>query len=321
MKGSESGSLIAAGNLFATAASEDVDSHVKVYFIDLSQAYLKYIRWQWHDDFEVVIVNHGEADVMVDDQMIHLKPGQGVFINQNVLHAIHPYGESRNCSLYSLTFHPDFLFDQNRLLADKYLAPVTNSKKLKTFFMDESETLKEELLELINDVIAANAVKAFGYELVSRTKLFQFWIALLKYVDVKPDNEPKPPPILTLDEQRVKNAIRFVEKNYAEPITLETLAASIHISKSECCRCFKRTLKLTPIEYVMRFRIFTAAKLLHSSDHPFRSISELAFAVGFNNVSYFNKTFRKYLKQTPSEYKRAMKRDAAPRIESFIMMR
>ena len=309
------------GNLFAPAASEDADSHIKVYFVDLSKAYLKYIRWQWHDEFEAVIVNHGEADVLVDDQMIHLKPGQGVFINQNVLHAIHPYGESRNCSLYSLTFHPDFLFDRNSPLAEKYLAPVTGTKRLKIFFMDESETSQEELLELINDVIAANAVKAFGHELVSRTKLFQFWLALLKFADFRPGSQPKPPPVLSLDEQRVKKAIRFVEKNYAEPITLETLAASVHISKSECCRCFKRTLKLTPIEYVMRFRIFTAAKLLHSTEHTFSSISELAFAVGFNNVSYFNKTFRKYLKQTPSEYKRAMKRDAAPKIESFIMMR
>lgn len=299
----------------------DVDPHVQLYFIDLSKAYLKYIRWQWHSEFEVIIVNHGEADVMVDDKMVHLTPGQGVFINKNVLHAIHPYGESRNCSLYSLTFHPDFLFDQNSLLAEKYLSPVTNSSEFKIFFMDESDPYTEKLLDLINDVIAANAVRAFGYELTSRTKLFQFWSLLLQNVDTNAIDAPKPPAVLSLDETRIKEAIVFIEENYAGPITLDTLAASIHISRSECCRCFKRTLKLTPIEYVMRFRIFAAARLLHGNDPAIHSISELAFLVGFNNVSYFNKTFRKYLKQTPTEYKRSIRRDATPQIESFILMR
>ena len=310
-----------AGVLFDPAASVDVDPYVQVYFIDLSKAYLKHIRWHWQDEFEVIIVNHGEADVMVDDKMIHLTPGQGLFINKNILHAIHPYGESRNCTLYSLTFHPDFLFDQNSLLAEKYLAPIINSKDLKFHFMDEEESSSDRLLDLINDVIAAHTVKAFGYELVSRTKLFQFWALFLENIDTKPSETPIPSPTLSLDEARVKEAMLYIEENYAQPITLGTLASSIHISKSECCRCFKRTLKLTPIEYVMRYRIFAAARLLYSNDPSIHSISDLAFAVGFNSVSYFNKTFRKYLKQTPSEYKRAIKRDAVPRIESFIMMR
>jgi len=302
-------------------ASLDVDPNVQVYFIDLSKAYLKYIRWQWHDEFEVIIVNHGEADVMVDDKIIHLTPGQGLFINKNVLHAIHPYGESRNCTLYSLTFHPDFLFDQNSMLAEKYLAPVVSAKELKYYYLDESEQYSEKLLELINDVIAAHTVKAFGYELVSRTKLFEFWTLFIENIEVRGEHDPVPVPTLSLDEMRVKEAMVYIEKNYTQPITLDTLAASIHVSKSECCRCFKRTLKLTPIEYVMRYRIFAAARLLHSNDPVIHSISDLAFAVGFNSVSYFNKTFRKYLKQTPTEYKRAIKRDAVPRIESFIMMR
>jgi AraC-like DNA-binding protein/mannose-6-phosphate isomerase-like protein (cupin superfamily) len=310
-----------ANVLFDLPAPAGLDPHVQVYFIDLSKAYLKYIRWQWHNELEVIIVNHGEADVMVDDQMIHLTPGQGVFINQNVLHAIHPYGESRNCSLYSLTFHPDFLFDSRSNLAHKYLTPIINSPELKTFFLDEADPAKENLLDLINDVIAANAVKAFGYELVTRAKLYQFWLQFMQNVNVEPSDRPKPPPVLSLDEIRVKEAIRYVEEHYASPITLDALATTIHISKSECCRCFKRTLKLTPIEYVMRFRIFAAARLMHNNDPSIMSISDLAFAVGFNSVSYFNKTFRKYLNQTPTEYRNAIKHHVPPKIESFVMMR
>lgn len=309
-------------SLYDPSVHGDLDYHVQVYFIDLSKAYMKYIRWQWHSEFEVIIVNHGEADVLADDKMIHLTPGQGIFINQNVLHAIHPSGESRNCTLYSLVFHPDFLFGYNNTtLSTKYLAPVISSPAFKTFFLDQYNPAQEKLLDCVNDVIAANAMKAYGYELVTKSKLFHFWTLLLEKITPADSNAPLPVPALPLDEMRIKDAIRYVEEHYASPITLETLASSIHVSKSECCRCFKRVLKLTPIEYVMRFRIFSAAKLLHSNDPVTHSISDLAFSVGFNSVSYFNKTFKHYLHQTPTEYKKAIKKDPTQKIESFILMR
>ncbi len=309
-------------SLYDPSIHGDRDYHVQVYFIDLSQAYMKYIRWQWHTEFEVIIVNHGEADVLADEKMIHLTPGQGLFINQNVLHAIHPSGESRNCTLYSLVFHPDFLFGYNNtILSTKYLAPVISSQELKTFLLDEHNPLQEKLLDCVNDVIATNAMKAYGYELTTKTRLFQFWGLLIEMIAPSDFEATASPPIPSLDEMRIKDAIRYVEQNYASPITLDILADSIHVSKSECCRCFKRILKLTPIEYVMRFRIFSAAKLLHSNDPATHSISDLAFAVGFNSVSYFNKVFKQYLHQTPTEYKKAIKKDPNQNFESFILMR
>jgi AraC-like DNA-binding protein/mannose-6-phosphate isomerase-like protein (cupin superfamily) len=311
----------AANVLFEAPEPLVVDHQLQVYFIDLSQTYLKYIRWQWHSELEIVIVNHGEADVMIDNKMIHLAPGQGFFINQNVLHSIHPYGDSRNCTLYSLSIPPEFLFDQNSSLTSKYITPVLNSPDLKTFLLDEAEPSNEKLLDLINDVIAANAVKAYGYELVTRAKLYDFWQLLLQIVEIKPGDDEVPPPQFSLDEIRCKNVIRFVEEHYAKPLTLEMLAEAMHISKSECCRTFMRTLKMTPIEYVMRYRIFVAARLMYSEDPVSDSISELAFAVGFNSLSYFTKTFRKVLRQTPREYKTTIAQTVAPQAESFIMLR
>lgn len=309
-------------SLYDPSVHGDRDYHVQVYFIDLSQAYMKYIRWQWHTEFEIIIVNHGEADVLADEKMIHLAPGQGLFINQNVLHAIHPSGESRNCTLYSLVFHPDFLFGYNNtILSTKYLAPIISSPELKMLLLDEANPLQERLLDCVNDVIATNAMKAYGYELLTKTRLFQFWTLILEYIKPTDYEVPASPPVLPLDEMRIKDAIRYVEENYASPITLDILADSIHVSKSECCRCFKRILKLTPIEYVMRFRIFSAAKLLHSNDPATHSISDLAFSVGFNSVSYFNKVFKHYLHQTPTEYKNSIKKDPNQSFESFILMR
>ena len=86
--------------------------------------------------------------------------------------------------------------------------------------------------------------------------------------------------------------------------TLDEIAESIHISKSECCRCFQRVLRVTPFEYLLKYRIFYATKLIQQQDPAASSISNLAITVGFGNISYFNKVFKRVLNMTPTEYKK-----------------
>ena len=111
-----------------------------------------------------------------------------------------------------------------------------------------------------------------------------------------------------MDEARAKEAIRYIEEHYANPISLDDIAASIHVSKSECCRCIRRCMKMTPFEYLMKYRIFVAAGILCDDDSD-ESIATLASRVGFNSSSYFNKLFRKYLKCTPTQYKARQRSD------------
>ena len=267
------------------------------------------IRWHWHDEVEVMIINHGEVYFLTDDTKIVLKAGQGVLINQDTMHSIKPVDPDANCSLYSTVFHPSFLFSYgNTVMSGKYLTPVLSSPVFRYMILDESEPVAEKVLNLINSVIAVNMTKKYGFELVTKSYLCQFWVLLLE--NVIPQNVKKSKTAsLSQDEIRVKDAIRYIEEHYADHIALEDLADAISISKSECCRCFRRTLQLTPIEYLMKYRIFKAANMIQSDDPAARSISDLAFAVGFNNASYFNKVFKQFLKCTPSEYRRNLKKD------------
>ena len=176
--------------------------------------------------------------------------------------------------------------------------------------LEESDSVGAQILDTVNSVIAVNMTKKYGYELVTKSYLCQLWGILLQ--NVVPQNAEKHKAgKLSLDEVRVKEAILYIEEHYSEHITLDQLADSIHTSKSECCRCFKRTLQLTPIEYLMKYRIFKAANMIYIDDPASHSISNLAFSVGFNNASYFNKVFKQYLKCTPKEYRRNINDDSA----------
>lgn len=290
-----------------TAHDAEIGYPVHVFFIELAKLYMQRIRWHWHPEVEIIIINHGEADLLADDKKIHLKAGQGILINQNIMHSIQPMDSETNCTLYSTIFHPSFLFGYgNTVMSGKYLSPILSSPVLRIMLLDEQDPVGAQIIDTVNSVIAVNMTKKYGYELVTKSYLCQLWNILLQ--NVVPQNAKKHKNgKLSLDEARVKEAIIYVEEHYAEHITLDQLAASIHTSKSECCRVFKRTLQITPIEYLMKYRIFKAANMIQSDDPISHSISELAFSTGFNNASYFNKVFKQYMKCTPREYRRNIK--------------
>lgn len=296
-------------------SESEIGYPVHVYFHDFATLYMHQISWQWHPEIEVIIVNHGDVAFLTNESRTILHAGQGVVINANVMHSLEPATQDANCSIYSTIFHPAFLFGYGDVLvSDKYLVPVITSPTFQYLILDENEPTTVELLDQINGVIADNLVKKFGFELSTKAKLCYFWIALINTV-APGKTIKKPSKSISLDEARAKDIIMFIEQNYADKITLDDLADSVHISKSECCRCFKRALNLTPIEYLMKFRIFKSASMIQNNDPKARSFSDLAFNVGFNNASYFNKVFRQYLGCTPSEYRRKIKTD--PNFDPF----
>jgi len=108
----------------------------------------------------------------------------------------------------------------------------------------------------------------------------------------------------------VNQAIDYIEQNYMNDISLEDISNAIHISKSECCRCFKRAVHSSPVEYLIRFRILEASRKILCGSLESQSMSDLAESVGFNSTSYFTKLFKKYMSYTPTEYRKIYQENA-----------
>ncbi|NLL80545.1 MAG: AraC family transcriptional regulator [Clostridiales bacterium] len=287
--------------------ADTLDYPVGAYYVDLNQVYNKHISWHWHEEMEFDIIKKGCARITVGDEVVELSAGQGLFINQNVLHTIFPAGET-DCTYYSIIFHPSYLFGYGRLLTStKYLIPILASP-VKHMCLSEQDSLQRGILQRLNKITAIHLAHEYGEELLIKSELCLLWLDLIELL--QPDQTtPLPDAHITSatpDETRVKQAITYIQDHHMQQISLEDIASSVHISKSECCRCFKRTLSLTPFEYLMKYRIYTAAKKIYSHDSTADSIAALAVSVGFNNTSYFNKLFKKYLHCTPNTYKRML---------------
>ncbi|MGN0292648.1 MAG: helix-turn-helix domain-containing protein [Lachnospiraceae bacterium] len=99
----------------------------------------------------------------------------------------------------------------------------------------------------------------------------------------------------------MRHLIRYMEKNYTEPISVEQLTKDFGISRSQLFREFKKYTGFAPNDYLIQVRINAAKRLLGSSA---MSVAEVAYAVGFHNINNFTNMFKKITGMTPSEYRK-----------------
>lgn len=282
---------------------DNLPSPITVQNILLSAKEEELIYWHRYEEITFILMNSGTLKFQTKDQEVLLKSGHGLFINQNQWYTMRCSSEE-DCCFYFLAFHPAFLFgSEHERLHMKYWKPLQSSSVAFIHLTKKGEDTSP-ILPILRDIFASNLKKPFGYELRIKGSLYEIWYLLLIEISHRSFLPSKQPVVETSDVQRIQEAIHFIEERYREQVTLDDIAATIHISKSECCRCFKRSLGLTPFEYLIKYRIYQSTYLLRQEGHRTTPISRLAEAVGFNSTSYYNKLFKKYLHCTPLEYRK-----------------
>ena len=133
------------------------------------------------------------------------------------------------------------------------------------------------------------------YQLISMTaRLYN----LLAYLI---EDTAKNSPVLTsrIGLSHVQQACDFIANNYSRPITISDIASHANISRSQLYRVFIRHISVSPLQYLLEFRLREACTIMQH--HP-QSIKNIAYAVGFENPLYFSTLFKRMTGETPSEY-------------------
>ena len=99
---------------------------------------------------------------------------------------------------------------------------------------------------------------------------------------------------------QINPAINYVDANYDKPITLAEIARASHLSVSRLAHIFKEQMGITIIDYLTSVRIERAKQLLLATD---QNCTEVCFEVGYNNQSYFTRTFKELVGVTPRQFR------------------
>ena len=107
------------------------------------------------------------------------------------------------------------------------------------------------------------------------------------------------------DERRITDALRRIEDEAQEPLTLAALAHEAAMSPCHFLRSFRRVVGMTPHQFLLHTRLRRAAVRLCRSEEP---VSAIAFDLGFGDLSTFNRRFRRVMGESPSAYRAARRR-------------
>ena len=249
----------------------------------------------WHPEFELAIVLSGSVEYQLDQQPFVLQKDDGIFIASQTLHS------ARMLSPGSVIFNIEFPTDLfNTVLTSslyrKYFSPVMAQKSLGCLFTRKTREGDQILssMKRIHDT----SVGQFTYELVCLEELLHIWrnlLPLLQHSGQEPASADE-----LIREHRMRKMVAFIQSHFNSPITIEDIAESASISRSECFRCFSIFGHTAPMEYVNRYRLQCAAQKLSDTSE---SIADVCYACGFSSTSYFGKAFRKAYGMTPSEFR------------------
>lgn len=249
----------------------------------------------WHPELELHVILNGSVEYNINGTSYVVEKGCGIYIASTVVHMAKSLSE--HTIGYDITVSLQFLSNLMQYTnCEQYIAPL---------FIHQPECLpitperKEgfHILDSLRKMHDAESTQA-AYDLFFLEhfiRIIRNLIALFPRSLESSEDSSK-----LFRKERMKDMIDYIHQNYAQSITIQDIASAANISKSECYRCFSEFSEMTPTDYINKFRLQQAAKLLITSDH---SMADICYMTGFNNTSYFAKKFKEHYKISPTAYR------------------
>ncbi|MCP1103383.1 AraC-like DNA-binding protein [Aequitasia blattaphilus] len=253
--------------------------------------------WHWHTEIEVTLVTEGEMIYEINDSLHHLQKGDILFCNSSALHTGKNH-ENKVCDYISLTFDPKIIYGyEDSLLYDKYVKPIILNPGISSVLFKPEDKSYQELCNFYHDLLSLDQERAEGYELDMVFIINRIWKIIYQNAFTTLDT----PLYDKRNYTRIRTILSYIENHYSEKITLDDIEKELNLCKSECCRIFKRHMKVSIFNFILKYRIEKSLQYLINSEH---TIGDIAESVGFNDPNYFAKTFHNIMECSPMQYRK-----------------
>ena len=252
--------------------------------------------WHWHPEIEITYVQKGTMCYKVNHMVYHLKEGDIVFNNSGALHS-GTMENQKDCAYIPVTFDSRLIYGFfQSTVNSKYVDPVIQDSMLPAICIDQSESWHKPFREYLLRIIDLDEKKPDFYELDITICLQSMWRLLLGHITYEPQASREN----SLEYDRIKKILSYIEENYQNKITLNDIAGHIHLCESECTRLFKRHMNTTLFAFLQEYRIERSLEFLQD-DQP---VSAVADKAGFSDPNYYSKVFAKIKGCSPREYRK-----------------
>ena len=252
----------------------------------------------WHDEMELVVIKKGQGYVSVDFDKHLVHSGDIIMICPGCLHAIEQ-DASYKMEYENIIFKPELLSSgANDLCMLQYMKPLLDGTLPVEQFLTPAHEVFESLSNCIRQIDLVCADQTTGWQLAVKSALFYFFFLLISERQKKTVSISHNPKSL----EKMKTVLKYVEEHYTEKLTIDDMAKLTFYSKSHFMKFFKVHMGTGFTEYLNDYRLTMAARLLKSSDESILMIAEES---GFDNLSYFNRIFKRKYGVSPGSYRKS----------------
>jgi len=271
------------------------------FFIGIFQDNLEKSTWHYHNNFEISFITEGSGKRIVADSIEAFQPGDLAFIGRNLPHVWIADKETRTPS--NRTLEMVFLQFTSNVLSPQLLSLPEFSYVKRTLELSERgiHIVGQTLNEVSEIMLQLPYLKSFDrmlhffmlMDIIGKSES-NVQLASKEYLKMR----------FTTSNKRIAAIHEYLMNNYHEEVDLKRLAALVNMAEGSLCRFFKMNMGITVFEYLNKIKTEFACKLLMDQD---LSILEVCLDSGFNNISHFNKQFKKATGVPPSEYRKRFK--------------
>ncbi len=255
-----------------------------------------------HDFIELVYVISGNAIHEMSGNRYEIKSGDVFVIEPQIAHSY--FGDGHEKSLvFNVLFNLELLGPEMRALQRLpafidffYLAPFLRKDAGFIPYLHLEPLQMVQLEANLEAIFREYGEKSDGYQLVIKTRLLECLVLLSRFHH---ENEGRLS-IETEDGARIQAIARFIEQHYDQPVTLSDLSRACGMSISSFTAKFKSVTGMTLLDYKHTVQIRKACALLENKQ---KKVLDVAHEVGFCDISFFNKLFKKYMGITPREFR------------------
>ena len=194
----------------------------------------------------------------------------------------------------NIIFELELLGGAEDLCAEKYLLPLQSGRLSLPARLTPNDLCYLQAAACLREVEDANRAKLPGYELQVKGALLRFLALLLAQGRQRLAAE-------TADTQRLKTLLQWLSAHYTEELRVSDAAGVCSFSASHFMRWFRQMTGQSFVAFLNEFRLNAAAEALQATDE---TVLTIASRCGFENLSYFNRTFKAHFGMTPREYRK-----------------
>ena len=269
--------------------SSDADSSFRIL---LTPNLNEIFYWHFHPEYEIVYVETPSGFRHIGDHISEYKGSDLALIGPNIPHLNFDYGA--------------------KTVVDTIVVQMKENFLGKDFFsLPETAAITELFEKARNGVAFYGKTKKLAGEKLKRLSLlphFDQLITLLEVFQLLAQSDEaeilKAKPIASVsvlkEQQRIQKVYHFIEMNYQKEIDVNEVARLCQLTTAAFCRYFKKSTHHTFTDFLNRFRINQSKKVLMQD----KTVTEACYESGFENISYFNKTFKRFTGENPSTFRK-----------------